>query len=259
MLILLLLLLLLFLFFFVVVVLQRICQSYSNLESVGRMSRQENLRVSWGFECKCLRCRLQSRRAHKAQTSAVAVAISVSPGGASADNENTDVAVLERYDHQHVCSCGGVMVPEKFRGDRPGACKCNSFNHGFVSSWREVVSSGADMGMGMGIAVQDDQDRHEGNNNSNSPLHPTVMHSGKLSQESTQNAHSTACGNILNGNNSATATVTQNAAASKDEDEHEDEDVAAKEPFECEFDCGFRGEFGEVCKHEQSCALRKIE
>lgn len=91
---------------------EELTQSYANLGGDGRMDRKENLLISWGFDCHCMRCSLKSGERRQE---------------------------IDTFDAANVCSCGGVMVPLERRGSRKnhegefasgkeGECHCNSFN-----------------------------------------------------------------------------------------------------------------------------------
>ena len=74
---------------------------YGNLSGDGRLSRQENMRESWGFSCTCVRCRLQYQ---------VTASSSAAPS-LSSPFLLKEAARVAYFDRTHVCQCGGVAVP----------------------------------------------------------------------------------------------------------------------------------------------------
>jgi hypothetical protein len=139
-----------------------ITQTYTNLSSgkngfcaIGGnrvQSRRDNLQISWGFACRCVRCRLEPHL-KTATMSATGVSPTTAPdrtkgeggedgGGDWREQQNKrartaptecelelEAALIADFDEHHVCNCGGVLVPEEVRGRRPDSnCKCNSWN-----------------------------------------------------------------------------------------------------------------------------------
>ena len=86
---------------------EEITQSYANLGDDGRLTRMENIEVSWGFTCSCLRCKIDS--------------------GSGGDESSCNI--IKKFDEANVCVCGGVIVPKARQGKREDdECKCNSYN-----------------------------------------------------------------------------------------------------------------------------------
>ena len=86
---------------------EEITQSYANLGDDGRLTRMENIEVSWGFTCSCLRCKIDS--------------------GSGGDESSCNI--IKNFDEANVCVCGGVIVPKARQGKREDdECKCNSYN-----------------------------------------------------------------------------------------------------------------------------------
>jgi hypothetical protein len=115
---------------------EEITQSYANLGDDGRLTRQENIQVSWGFKCTCLRCKIEKELALNEN---LVGGLSVLDDPILLENKEDDddnikqlkhhINSIKSFDEANKCECGAVAVPVSKRGKRKDdACFCNSFN-----------------------------------------------------------------------------------------------------------------------------------
>ena len=111
---------------------EEITQSYSNLGDDGRLTRQENIQVSWGFTCTCLRCKIEKMLLLNKNLAGLSLSDDIIIKSDDDDNikqikENLNT--IKEFDKLNVCDCGAVVVPPSKRGKRKDdKCLCNSFN-----------------------------------------------------------------------------------------------------------------------------------